>query len=139
MGTIHLSKNAVERQYYMELESRAYPGMTEPPRPTISARTETQPAKPKRKRVKKTLDQQVAETEERLKKLKAKQRSEERAKRNHRLIASAATIEAEAGHIELDERIAAWLGRVLANEIASKPEGEIARYIARRDGKGDKQ
>lgn len=123
----------------MELESRAYPGMTEPPRPTISARTETQPAKPKRKRVKKTLDQQVAETEERLKKLKAKQRSEERAKRNHRLIASAATIEAEAGHIELDERIAAWLGRVLANEIASKPEGEIARYIARRDGKGDKQ
>lgn len=123
----------------MELESRAYPGMTEPPRPTISAHTETQPAKPKRKRVKKTLDQQVAETEERLKKLKAKQRSEERAKRNHRLIASAATIEAEAGHIELDERIAAWLGRVLANEIASKPEGEIARYITWRDGKDIKQ
>ena len=59
-----------------------------------------------------------------------KQRNEERAKRNHRLIASAATIEAEAGHVELDERIAAWLGRVLANEIA--------RYIAQRDGKGEK-
>ena len=123
----------------MELESRAYPGMTEPPRPTISARTDAQPAKPKRKRVKKTLDQQVAEAEERLKKLKTKQRNEERAKRNHRLIASAATIEAEAGHVELDERIAVWLGRVLANEIASKPEGEIARYIAWRDGNDRKQ
>lgn len=99
----------------------------------------TQPAKPKRKRVKKTIDQQVAEAEERLKKLKAKQRNEERTKRNHRLIASAATIEAEAGHVELDERIATWLGRVLANEIASKPEGEISRYIAWRDGKGGKQ
>lgn len=123
----------------MELESKAYPGMTEPPRPTISAHADTQPAKPKRKRVKKTLEQQVAEAEERLKKLKAKQRNEERAKRNHRLIASAATIEAEAGHIELDERIAAWLGRVLANEIANKPEGEIARYIAWRDGEDGKR
>jgi len=123
----------------MELESRAYPGMTEPPRPTISAHTDAQPAKPKRKRVKKTLDQQVAEAEERLKKLKTKQRNEERTKRNHRLIASAATIEAEAGHIELDERIAAWLGRVLANEISGKPEGEIARYIAWRDGKDGKR
>lgn len=123
----------------MELESRAYPGMTEPPRPTISAHADAQPAKPKRKRAKKTLDQQVAEAEERLKKLKAKQRNEERAKRNHRLIASAATIEAEAGHVELDERIAAWLGRVLANEIANKPEGEIARYIAWREGKDSKQ
>lgn len=120
----------------MELESRAYPGMTEPPRPTISARPDAQPTKPKRKRVKKTLDQQVAEAEERLKKLKTKQRNEERAKRNHRLIASAATIEAEADHIELDERIAAWLGRVLANELANKPDGEIARYIALRDSKG---
>lgn len=123
----------------MELESKAYPGMTEPPRPMISAYADTQPAKPKRKRVKKTLEQQVAEAEERLKKLKAKQRNEERAKRNHRLIASAATIEAEAGHIELDERIAAWLGRVLANEIANKPEGEIARYIAWRDGEDSKR
>lgn len=138
MGTIKPSKNADER-YNMELESRAYPGMTEPPRPTISAHPDAQPAKPKRKRVKKTLDQQVAEAEERLKKLKTKQRNEERAKRNHRLIASAATIEAEAGHIELDERIAAWLGRVLANEIASNPEGEIARYIAWRGGKDSKQ
>lgn len=116
-----------------------YPGMMEPPRPTISAHADTQPAKPKRKRVKKTLEQQVAEAEERLKKLKAKQRNEERAKRNHRLIASAATIEAEAGHIELDERIATWLGRVLANEIANKPEGEIARYIAWRDGEDSKR
>lgn len=120
----------------MELESRAYPGMTEPPRPTISAHADAQPTKPKRKRVKKTLDQQVAEAEERLKKLKIKQRNEERAKRNHRLIASAATIEAEAGHIELDERIAGWLGRVLTNEIANRPDGEIARYIAQRDSKG---
>lgn len=93
-------------------------------------------AKPKPKRVKKTIDQQIAETEERLKKLKAKQRNEERAKRNHRLIASAATIEAEAGHVELDERIAAWLGRILANEIANRPDGEIARYIEQRDSKG---
>lgn len=123
----------------MELESKAYPGMTEPPRPTISAHAEAQPAKPKRKRIKKTLDQQVAEAEERLKKLKAKQRNEERAKRNHRLIASAATIEAEAGHIELDERIAAWLGRVLANEIVGRPDGEIARYIAQRDRRNDEQ
>lgn len=123
----------------MELESRAYPGMTEPPRPTISAHAEAQPAKPKRKRVKKSLEQQVAEAEEHLKKLKAKQRAEERTKRNHRLIASAATIEAEAGHVELDERIAAWLGRVLANEIANKPDGEIARYIARRDGEDRSQ
>lgn len=123
----------------MELESRAYPGMTEPPRPTISAHAEAQPAKQKRKRVKKTLDQQVAEAEERLKKLKTKQRNEERAKRNHRLIASAATIEAESGHIELDERIATWLGRTLATEIVGRPDGEIARYIAWRDGKGGKQ
>lgn len=123
----------------MELESKAYPGMTEPPRPTISAHAEAQPTKPKRKRVKKTLDQQVAEAEERLKKLKAKQRNEERAKRNHRLIASAATIEAEAGHVELDERIAAWLGRILANEIANRPDGEIARYIAQRDKRDDEQ
>ena len=93
-------------------------------------------AKPKPKRVKKTIDQQIAEAEERLKKLKAKQRNEERAKRNHRLIASAATIEAEAGHVELDERIAAWLGRILANEIANRPDGEIARYIEQRDSKG---
>lgn len=106
---------------------------------TFAADAGTQPAKPKRKRVKKTIDQQVAEAEERLKKLKAKQRNEERTKRNHRLIASAATIEAEAGHVELDERIATWLGRVLANEIDSKPEGEISRYIAWRDGKGGKQ
>lgn len=105
----------------------------------FSADAGMQPAKPKRKRVKKTLEQQVAEAEERLKKLKTKQRNEERAKRNHRLIASAATIEAEAGHVELDERIAGWLGRVLANEIAGKPDGEIARYIARRDGKGNEQ
>jgi hypothetical protein len=60
---------------------------------TFAADAGTQPAKPKRKRVKKTIDQQVAEAEERLKKLKAKQRNEERTKRNHRLIASAATIE----------------------------------------------
>lgn len=132
MGTIKPSKNADER-YNMELENMAYPGMTEP---TISEYTEAQPAKPKRKRAKKTIDQQVAEAEERLKKLKIKQRNEERAKRNHRLIASAATIEAEAGHIELDERIAGWLGRVLTNEIANRPDGEIARYIAQRDSKG---
>lgn len=105
----------------------------------FAADADTLDTKPKPKRVKKTIDQQVAEAEERLKKLKAKQRNEERTKRNHRLIASAATIEAEAGHVELDERIATWLGRALANEIASKPEGEIARYIAWRDGKGGKQ
>lgn len=83
----------------MELESRAYPGMTEPPRPTISAHTETQPAKPKRKRVKKTLDQQVAEAEERLKKLKAKQR----AARTHRLVETGAVVEKALG-IEFTEK-----------------------------------
>lgn len=112
-----------------------------PQRPgnTFVADADALDAKPKPKRVKKTIDQQVAEAEERLKKLKRKQRNEERAARTHRLVASAAAIEAEADHIELDERIAKWLGRVLANEIASKPDGEIARYIARRDGNGDKQ
>lgn len=87
----------------MELESMAYPGMTEPPRPTISAHTETQPAKPKRKRVKKTLEQQVAETEEHLKKLKAKQRAEARAARTHRLVETGAVVEKALG-IEFTEK-----------------------------------
>ena len=89
--------------------------------------------KPKRKRYKKTLDQQVAAAELRLKALKEKQRKA----RDHRLIVSASTIESEAGHVELDERVARWLGRVLANELAMRPDGEIARYIDERDRADD--
>lgn len=137
-------KTQIER-HSMSNESIAYPGVTEPPRPTISAHAGAQPdaqptpPKPKRKRVKKTTSQKIAEAEQELKKLQAQLRKEQREARTHRLITSAATIEAEAGRVELDERIARWLGRVLANEIACKPEGEIAQYIARRDGKDSKQ
>ena len=134
-------KTQIER-HNMSNESIAYPGVTEPPRPTISAHagapSDVQPTapKPKRKRVKKTTSQKIAEAEQELKKLQAQLRKEQREARTHRLITSAATIEAEAGHIELDERIARWLGRVLANEIICKPDGEIAQYIARRDSEG---
>lgn len=61
-------------------------------------------AKPKPKRVKKTIDQQIAETEERLKKLKKKQRNEERAARTHRLVETGAVVEAALG-IEFTEKV----------------------------------
>lgn len=115
----------------MEYESLAYPGLTEPERPTISAHENERPEKPKAKRQKKSIDQQIAETEERLKKLKAKQRNEERTRRNHRLITSAATIEARAGHVELDQRIAEWLGDKLADELASDWT-DLAQYVKER-------
>lgn len=60
--------------------------------------------KPKPKRVKKTIDQQIAETEERLKKLKKKQRNEERAARTHRLVETGAVVEAALG-IEFTEKV----------------------------------
>lgn len=91
----------------MELESKAFPGVTEPPRPTISAHvdarvdvpTDTQSAKPepepkpKQKRYRKTIDQQVAEAEERLKDLKERQRKA----RTHRLSETGGLIESVTG------------------------------------------
>ena len=106
------------------------------PRPDEAASRETPPEKPKRRR--KTIDQQIAEAEQRLKKLKRQARNEERKARTRRLVTSAATIEAEAGRVELDETIARWLGRALAEELA-KPDSEIARHVdarASREGGG---
>ena len=89
----------------MELESKAYPGVTEPPRPTIAAHadarvdvpTDAHPAKPtpkpKPKRYRKTIDQQVAEAEERLKDLKERQRKA----RTHRLSDTGGIIESVTG------------------------------------------
>lgn len=71
---------------------------------TFAADAGTQPAKPKRKRVKKTIDQQVAEAEEHLKKLKRKQRNEERAARTHRLVETGAVVEAALG-VEFTEKV----------------------------------
>ena len=63
-------------------------------------------AKPKPKRAKKTIDQQIAEAEERLRKLKKKQRNEERAARTHRLVETGAVVEAALGieFIEKEDR-----------------------------------
>lgn len=101
----------------------------ETPRPDATASRETPHEKPKRRR--KTIDQQIAEAEQRLRKLKQQARNEERKARTHRLVTSAATIEAEAGRVELDETIARWLGRMLAAELA-KPDSEIARHVGAR-------
>ena len=114
----------------------AVPLAGETPRPDASASREAPPAKPKRQR--KTLEQRIATKEQELKKLKRQARSEERKARTHRLVTSAATIEAEAGHVELDETMAQWLGRALAAELAN-PESEIARHVsvrASREGGG---
>ncbi len=114
----------------------AVPLAGETPRPNAAASRETPPEKPKRRR--KTIDQQIAEAEQRLRKLKRQARNEERKARTHRLVTSAATIEAEAGRVELDETIARWLGQTLAAELA-KPDSEIARHVsarASRDGGG---
>ena len=66
----------------------------------------TPDAKPKPKRAKKTIDQQIAEAEERLRKLKKKQRNEERAARTHRLVETGAVVEAALGieFIEKEDR-----------------------------------
>lgn len=101
----------------------------ETPRPDAAASRETPPGKPKRRR--KTIDQQIAEAEQRLRKLKQQARNEERKARTRRLVTSAATIEAEAGRVELDETIARWLGRTLAEELA-KPDSEITRHVSAR-------
>lgn len=114
----------------------AVPLAGETPRPNAAASREMPPEKPKRRR--KTIDQQIAEAEQRLRKLKRQARNEERKARTHRLVTSAATIEAEAGRVELDETIARWLGQTLAAELA-KPDSEIARHVsarASRDGGG---
>ena len=84
-------------------------------------------ARPARQR--KTIEQRIAAEEEKLRKLRAQARSMERKARNHRLITSAATIEAEAG-VELDERTARWLGRKLAAELAN-PDSDVARHFSR--------
>lgn len=97
--------------------------------PEEDASVADSPQKPKRQR--KTTKQQIAEAEQRLRKLKQKARSEERKARTRRLVTSAATIEAEAGHVELDETIARWLGQTLAAELA-KPDSEIARHASAR-------
>lgn len=54
-------------------------------------------AAPKRTRVRKTVDQQIAETEERLRRLKAQARSEERKARTKRLIETGAVVESALG------------------------------------------
>lgn len=98
-------------------------------RPESVVSRETPPGKQKRRR--KTINQQIAEAEQRLRKLKQQARNEERKARTRRLVTSAATIEAEAGHVELDETLARWLGQMLAAEMA-KPESEIARHVSAR-------
>lgn len=70
---------------------------------TLAADTETPVSKSKPKRVKKTIDQQIAEAEERLKKLKQKQRNEERTARTHRLVETGAIVEVALG-IEFVEK-----------------------------------
>lgn len=101
----------------------------ETPLPDAEPSRETPLKKSKRQR--KTIEQQIADTEQKLKKLKQRARSEERKARTHRLVTSAATIEAEAGHVELDEAMAHWLGQTLAAEL-KKPESEIARHVSAR-------
>ena len=96
------------------------------------------PCRSRERRLDPTLEQRIATKEQELKKLKRQARSEERKARTHRLVTSAATIEAEAGHVELDETMAQWLGRALAAELAN-PESEIARHVsvrASREGGG---
>lgn len=110
----------------------AVPLAGETPRPDAAASWETPPARPKRQR--KTLEQRIAAKEQELKKLKRQARNEERKARTHRLVTSAATIEAEAGHVELDETMARWLGRALAAELA-KPESEIAQHVSARSSR----
>lgn len=110
-------------------DGSASPLAGETPLPDVAASHETPHGKPKRQR--KTIEQQIADTEQRLKKLKQRARSEERKARTHRLVTSAATIEAEAGHVELDETMARWLGQALAAEL-EKPESEIARHVSAR-------
>ena len=93
------------------------------------------PAVPQ-KRQRRTTEQQIAAMEEKLRQLKKKAAAEQRKARNHRLITSAATIEAEAGY-ELDENVARWLGRVLKNNVEGHPETEISKYVLGRGRDGE--
>lgn len=98
----------------------AVPLAGETPRPDAAASRETPPGKPKRRR--KTIDQQIAEAEQRLKKLKRQAQNEERKARTHRLVTSAATIEAVV-------RQSGMAGFEIDNETAS----EMARlWLASR-------
>ena len=84
------------------------------------------------KRQRKTLEQRIAAKEEELKKLKKQAANEARKARNHRLITSAATIEAESGY-ELDENVARWLGHVLKHNVENRTDSDISKYVSARD------
>lgn len=68
----------------------------------------------------KTLDQQIAEAELRLKRLKSEKSQRERKERTRRLIASAAKIEADAG-ITIDARWAAEIARAINDGRVAPP------------------
>lgn len=69
---------------------------------------------------KKTLEQRIAEKEQELRRLKAQARAADRKARTHRLVASAAKIEADAG-IELDELWATAIARAIASGAVVDP------------------
>lgn len=68
----------------------------------------------------KTLDQQIAEAELRLKRLKSEKSQRERKERTRRLIASAAKIEADAG-ITIDARWATEIARAINDGRVTQP------------------
>lgn len=68
----------------------------------------------------KTLDQQIADAELRLKRLKSERSQRERKERTRRLIASAAKIEADAG-ITIDARWAAEIARAINDGRVTPP------------------
>ena len=80
---------------------------------------------PPRKRARKTPEQQLAEAEERVRRLRAQIAQRERKERTRRLIASAATIE-KWGCAELDEESARTLGCVWRAMRAARDAGGSA-------------
>ena len=82
----------------------------------------------------KTREQQIAYYKERIKKLQQAEKKAARKARNHRLIASAATIESESG-IELDEYLSRILGKYLRT-LAEK-DAAIAGYLEQRRAEDD--
>lgn len=78
----------------------------------------------------KTLDQRIEEQEAKLRKLKAQARAEARKERTHRLVASAAKIEAEAG-IELDAEWASAIARAIADGSLAKGEARVPQRALR--------
>lgn len=73
----------------------------------------------------KTLDQQIADAELRLKRLKSERSQRERKERTRRLIASAAKIEADAG-ITIDAEWAAAIARAIASGEIADPHAKGA-------------